>query len=37
MWKKKEVRGERHRWEDNIRTDGVVCGLDTSGSVKFQW
>jgi hypothetical protein len=29
-------RRERNRWEDKIKTDAVVCGLDNSGSVNFQ-
>jgi hypothetical protein len=30
-WKKEKVGGERQRREYNVRMDGVVCGLDTSG------
>jgi len=31
------MRGERDRWGDNIKTDGALCELDTSGLVEIQW
>ena len=31
------MREERDRWEDNIKTDGALCELDTSGLVEIQW
>ena len=31
------IRSERDRWEDKIKTVGAVCGLDTAGCLYVQW